>query len=181
LPGSQGRLTIEECKVPKAGVFEVTGDILQSRAQVIAHGVSPNDNFGQGLALSLREQWPAMYKDFRHHAQVGHQEPGSLWAWGGADGRRIVALFTQEPPKNKGGRPGRATLQHVGHALRELRKLIEAEQFTSVALPRLATGVGELEWADVAPLVHQHLDGVGIPVIVYSTYRPGVAADEPLD
>jgi O-acetyl-ADP-ribose deacetylase (regulator of RNase III) len=181
LPGSQGRLTIEECKVPKAGVFEVTGDILQSRAQVIAHGVSPNDNFGQGLALSLREQWPAMYKDFRHHAQVGHQEPGSLWAWGGADGRRIVALFTQEPPKNKGGRPGRATLQHVGHALRELRKLIEAEHFTSVALPRLATGVGELEWTEVAPLVHQHLDGVGIPVIVYSTYRPGVAADEPID
>jgi O-acetyl-ADP-ribose deacetylase (regulator of RNase III) len=166
--------------VSKAGVFEVTGDILLSRAQVIAHGVSPDDNFGQGLALSLREQWPAMYKDFRHHAQVARQESGDLWAWAGADGRRIVALFTQEPPKNKGGRPGRATLQHVGHALRALRKLIEAEKFTSLALPRLATGVGELEWADVAPLVRQHLGDAGIPVIVYSTYRPGVAAQEPV-
>jgi len=166
--------------VPKAGIIEVTGDILKTRAQVIAHGVSPNDNFAQGLALSLREQWPAMYKDFRHHAQLGQQQPGGLWAWGGAEGRRIVALFTQEPPKNKGGRPGRATLQHVGHALRELRKLIDSEGFASVALPRLATGVGELEWSDVAPLVQQHLGDLDIPVIVYTIYRPGVAADEPL-
>jgi O-acetyl-ADP-ribose deacetylase (regulator of RNase III) len=64
--------------------------------------------------------------------------------------------------------------------LRELRKLAEAERFTSIALPRLATGVGELDWDDVAPLVRQHLEGLGIPVIVYTTYRPGVAAEEPL-
>jgi O-acetyl-ADP-ribose deacetylase (regulator of RNase III) len=166
--------------VAKAGIHEVTGDILKSRAQVIAHGVSPNDNFGQGLALSLREQWPAMYKDFRHHAQLGGQESGGLWAWAGADGRRIVCLFTQEPPQGKGGHGGRATLQHVGHALRALRKLAKAEQFTSIALPRLATGGGELPWNDVAPLVRQHLGDLGVPVIVYSTYRAGVAADEGL-
>ncbi len=164
----------------KAGIHEVAGDILKTRAQVIAHGVSPHDNFGQGLALSLREQWPAMYKDFRHHAQLGEQEPGGVWTWGGADGRRIVALFTQEPPNHKGGHGGRATLQHVGHALRELRKLIEREKFTSVALPRLATGVGELEWSEVAPLIRQHLGDAGIPVIVYATYRSGVAAEEPV-
>lgn len=164
----------------KAGIHEVAGDILQTRAQVIAHGVSPHDNFGQGLALSLREQWPAMYKDFRHHAQLGEQEPGGLWAWGSADGRRIVALFTQEPPNHKGGHGGRATLQHVGHALRELRKLIEREKFTSIALPRLATGVGELEWPEVAPLIRQHLGDAGIPVMVYATYRSGVVAEEPV-
>ncbi|MBX3705924.1 MAG: macro domain-containing protein [Pseudomonadales bacterium] len=147
---------------------------------MIAHGVSPHDNFGQGLALALREAWPALYKDFRHHAQVGDQQPGGLWTWAAADGRRIVCLFTQEPPQSKGGRPGRATLQHVGHALRALRRLAEAERFSSIALPRLATGVGELDWQDVAPLVRQHLGDLGIPVVVYATYRPGVAAEEPL-
>ena len=46
---------------------EVTGDILLSTAGAIAHGIAPHDNFKQGLALSLREQWPGMYKDFRHY------------------------------------------------------------------------------------------------------------------
>ena len=46
-----------------------TGDILMSRDQAIAHGVGPHDNFAQGLALSLRERWPAMYKDFRHYCR----------------------------------------------------------------------------------------------------------------
>ena len=30
---------------------EVTGDILLTTAGAVAHGVAPNDNFKQGLAL----------------------------------------------------------------------------------------------------------------------------------
>lgn len=36
-------------------IQEVSGDILLSRAAVIAHGVSPNDDFHLGLAHALRE------------------------------------------------------------------------------------------------------------------------------
>ncbi len=47
-------------------IYEVSGDILLSEARAIAHGVAPNDNFANRLpALSLREHWPALYKDFR--------------------------------------------------------------------------------------------------------------------
>ena len=59
-------------------LYEVTGDILLTRAQAIVHGVSPNDHFAQGLALALREQWPAMYKDFRHFTQLKHPSPASF-------------------------------------------------------------------------------------------------------
>jgi len=44
-------------------IQEVEGDILLSKAGAVAHGVAPHDNFANGLALALREQWPAMYKD----------------------------------------------------------------------------------------------------------------------
>ena len=71
-------------------IKEVQGDILLSGAQAIAHGVSPNDNFAQGLALSLREQWPALYKDFRHYCHDAHPKAGDAWLWGAADGTRIV-------------------------------------------------------------------------------------------
>lgn len=160
-------------------LYQVAGDILLSRASAIAHGVSPSDNFGQGLALSLREQWPALYQDFRHYCKTQHPDPGSLWTWVGADRRRIINLFTQEPPRSPGQHPGRATVQHVGHALKALHRLVEAEKISSLALPRLATGVGALDWTVVEPLLKQHLGDLGIPVIVYVTYHPGQAAAEP--
>jgi len=160
-------------------LHEVTGDILLSRAAAIAHGVSPNDNFHQGLALSLREQWPSLYQDFRHYCKTQKAEAGELWAWAGADGRRIINLFTQDPPRSTGQHPGRATVQHVGHALKRLRILVEAEKIASLALPRLATGVGGLEWTAVHPLLEQHLGALKIPVIVYTRFEKGVVAREP--
>lgn len=166
---------------PAPGIHAVSGDILATRAQAIAHGIAPNDDFHSGLALSLREHAPALYKDFRHYCQTTHPRPGSLWTWTGADGRRIINLFTQEPAEgHHGGRPGRATVSHVRHALKALRAEIEREGIRSLALPLLATGVGGLDWTEVAPLVHEALADAGIPVFVYTFYRPGESADEGL-
>ncbi len=161
-------------------ISEVAGDILLTQAQAIAHGVAPNDPFQSGLAHQLRERWPAMYKDFRHYCQTQHPKPGELWAWMSADGKRIINLFTQEAAYDHGAKPGKASVQHIGHALRALRRLAESERFSSVALPRLATGVGGLAWSEVAPLLRQHLDDLGVPVIVYTTYHAGQKATEPL-
>ena len=162
-------------------IKEISGDILLTRAQVIVHGVAPNDPFHSGLALQLRERWPAMYKDFRHYCQSQHPKPGTLWAWMGADGTRVVSLFTQDGAEgHHGGNPGPATLQHLSHALHELQKLAIAEHFTSLALPRLATGVGRLAWNDVKPLIAQQLGALNIPVLVYATYHAGQKADEGL-
>ncbi len=158
---------------------QVQGDLLLSKAAVLVHGVAPNDPFSQGLALSLREHWPALYKDFRHYCQTYHPKPGELWTWMGADGKRVVNLFTQGAVEgHHGGKPGRASLSAVGHALKALQKLAGQEKFSSLALPRLATGVGGLEWSDVQPLVEQHLGSLGIPVYVYSVFHAGVAAVE---
>lgn len=159
-------------------IHEVTGDILLSKAAAVAHGVAPNDNFGSGLAMALREQWPAMVKDFRHYCQVSHPKPGELWSWAGAGGVRILNLMTQEPAPGHGSNPGKARVEHVNHCLKALRKTIESEKIGSVALPKLATGVGGLDWEAVKPLLEKHLGDLSIPVYVYSTYRPGVQAKE---
>jgi O-acetyl-ADP-ribose deacetylase (regulator of RNase III) len=157
----------------------VSGDILLSKAQAIAHGVAPNDPFSTGLALSLREHWPAMYKDFRHFCQTTHPKPGSAWTWGGAGGPRVVNLFTQEAAHDHGAKPGKATVEHVNHALRDLRQVMESERFSSLALPRLATGVGGLSWEEVSPLITRHLGDLKVPVYVYVSFQKGVAASEP--
>jgi O-acetyl-ADP-ribose deacetylase (regulator of RNase III) len=158
-------------------ITDVAGDIVLSTAAV-AHGVAPNDNFASGLALALRTRWPGMYKDFRHFCQVSSPKPGELWVWSGPGGVRIVNLFTQDPPPAHGENPGKARLESVNHCLRALRKAIDSEKLTSLALPRLATGVGGLDWKDVRPLIDRHLGDALIPVFVYATYHPEVKAPE---
>jgi O-acetyl-ADP-ribose deacetylase (regulator of RNase III) len=158
-------------------IKEVSGDILLSEAEVIAHGLAPKDHFTSGLALGLREEWPAMVKDFRHYCHLENPAAGGIWLWSGP-GRRIANLFTQEPARQEGGHPGKASVENVNHALRALHRLAEKEHFKSIALPRLATGVGGLEWSEVRPLIDHHLGGLNIPVILYSEYHKGVKADE---
>jgi len=156
----------------------VSGDLLLTSAKAIAHGIAPNDHFASGLALSLRRDWPALYKDFRHVLHTEHPKPGGLWVWATASGQRIINLFTQEPALNEHSRPGKATYHNVNLCLRELHKLIEAENIPSLAMPRLATGVGGLEWDQVEPLIRQHLGTLKIPIFIYTTYHPGMKAAE---
>jgi O-acetyl-ADP-ribose deacetylase (regulator of RNase III) len=146
-------------------IKEVTGDILLSKAAVIVHGVAPNDHFDNGLALSLREQHPDMYKDFRHFCKVHSPKTGTAWSWDGSDGKKLVSLFTQTPSVGHSGHPGKAHLNDVNHSLKELAKMAVHEKFESIALPKLATGVGGLEWEDVKSLVNAHFDSLGIPVL----------------
>ncbi|MCO4770251.1 MAG: macro domain-containing protein [Deltaproteobacteria bacterium] len=161
-------------------LHHVTGDILLSESEAIAHGVAPGDHFENGLALALRKQWPGMYKDFRHYCHVSHPKPGGLWAWGGPGGVRIVNLFTQDPPKGHHGtgHPGPAKVKHVNHSLKALAKLIKKEKWASVALPKLATGVGHLDWDDVEPLIEHHLGELDVEIYVYDVYHSGEKAIE---
>lgn len=166
-------------------IREVEGDILLSEAQVIAHGIATADPFDSGLALALRERFPSMVKDYRHAMHSRQPETGEIWAWGGVneDGstRGIVNLLTQGMQSQaKSARPVQAKLEDVNHALRELAKLVQSEGIKSLALPRLATGVGGLDWAEVKPLIQQHLGDLGVPVLVYEVYRKGQKADEKL-
>lgn len=156
----------------------VEGDILLSKAQVIAQGVCVNDPMDKGLALQLHNLYPAMHKDFHHWCHQHNPSEGDAWAWVSAEGKHIVNLITQEKADSHDHRHGKATLSHVQHSLKALAKIVEKEGFTSLALPRLATGVGGLDWADVLPLIEKKLGDLAIPVYVYQTYHANQAANE---
>ncbi|MBK8201700.1 MAG: macro domain-containing protein [Bdellovibrionales bacterium] len=151
-------------------IREVEGDILLSKAEALAHGVAVDDDFKQGLALQLRERWPSLYKDFRHYCQTRSPSEGEFWTWKGAGSSAIINLLTQKPPLSKGQHPGKATLSNVGHCLKKLASEVKSNGYKSLAITKLATGVGGLEWKDVKPLIDQHLGSLDIPVFVYSKY-----------
>jgi O-acetyl-ADP-ribose deacetylase (regulator of RNase III) len=157
---------------------EVTGDLLLSSANAVAHGVAPGDHFDQGLALALRERWPAMAKDFRHFCHSHGAKAGDVWTWTAPTGQRFVSLMTQAPAPSEHAHPGKATVANVRHALQALKKEIQKEGFKSVALPKLATGVGGLSWDEVHPVIVEVLGDAGVPVYLYSKYAPGEKAAE---
>ena len=166
-------------------IRDVEGDILLTRAQVIAHGIAPHDHFDSGLALALRERWPSLVRDYRHAVHSKAANPGDIWAWAGVDEdggtRRIVNLLTQNMRGDgPAAKPDKASLENVGHTLKALAQYVQKEGIKSLALPRLATGVGGLDWADVKPLVHQYLGDLSATVLVYEVYHSGVQADEQL-
>jgi O-acetyl-ADP-ribose deacetylase (regulator of RNase III) len=160
-------------------IYEVEGDLLLTRAAAIAHGVAAKDPMNQGLAAALHERYPAMHKDFHHWCQQSHPKLGSAWLWGAPGGVRIINLLTQEGGYEHGSSPRGATAASVNHALRALGKLLVAEKLPSVAVPRLATGVGGLDWDTVRPLIDNQLAALPCTVYVYAQYVPGKQAAEP--
>lgn len=160
-------------------IYKVEGDILLSKAHAIAHGVGINDPMDKGLSLELQKKYPSLPKDFHRWCHQHNTKPGEAWLWNGPDHVHIMNLITQEGMGSVENPHGKATLSNVKHALNACLKIIATEKITSIALPRLATGVGDLDWDDVLPIMENHLSGLDIPVYIYAVYRPGQQAHEP--
>jgi O-acetyl-ADP-ribose deacetylase (regulator of RNase III) len=161
-------------------IREVSGDLLLSKADVIVHCVAPSDEFQTGLAQSMREEFPEMFTAFQAYCKALHPMPGDAWTWSGQGKNgpvKIVCLFTQQQALGKGQKPGLATVESVGTALKNLRNALKKVKAKSVALPKLATGAGGLNWTDVKPIVEKQLAEVTIPVDLYTTFTKGAAAD----
>ncbi len=160
-------------------IYEVEGDMMLTRAQVIAHGVAVNDPMIRGLARKLHERFPAMVTDYSEWCQEQNPEPGKIWLWGDADKIRIVNLITQEGGGDGMGRPGRESKIAIHRALRALTKLAIDEKFTSIAMPKLGAGFGGVDWLEVRGMMDSQLDELLFPIFVYVTELDGQVASEP--
>lgn len=160
-------------------IYKIEGDILLSKALAIVHGVGVNDPMDKGLALALSNKYPHLQKDFDRWCHQHSTKPGEAWLWVGQDNDRVVNLITHESIESNEYHCYKATLINIKHALSELVKIIVHKKLTSIAVPRLGTGLGDLEWDDVWWLIENNLGELDIPVYVYVDYIPGHQAEEP--
>lgn len=161
-------------------IYKVEGDILLSKAQAIVHGVGVNDQMDKGLALQLRNKYPSLQKDLNRWCHQHDTKPGEAWLWIGQNNVHIVNLITHENMESNDHHYDKATLGNIRHALTALVKMVAFEKLASIALPRIGTGLGDLDWDDVWRLIENILGGLDIPVYVYVVYHPGQAAYEPI-
>ena len=78
-----------------------------------------------------------MARDYRHAQHGRHLGAGQAWSWAGVDNngstREIVNLLTQNMVgEGPAARPGKASLENVGHALKALAKHIQSAGSSSV-------------------------------------------------
>ena len=159
-------------------IYEVEGDILLSRAQVIVNDVGVGDPMTRGLGRKLNERYPAMVEAFREWCEESNPEPGDIWLWEAADKSQIVNLITHEGDEDptRVRRPERIA---VNRCLRRLAKMVADERFKSMAMPKIASGDFGLDWTDVRGMMDSQLSEVLGPIFVYVVELDGQVASEP--
>ncbi len=136
------------------------GDILQSRAQTIVNTVNCVGIMGKGVALAFKRKYPEMYRDYVSRCDKGEVEVGKPYSYMVED--RIVVNF----PTKQHWRSV-SHLSDIEAGLRHLGAHLKEWGITSIALPPLGCGNGQLDWSVVGPTLHRHLSTFGIPVELY--------------
>lgn len=90
-------------------IYEVEGDIMLTRAAVIAQGVAVHDPMQSDLARNLQKRYPMMREQYHAWCDANNPKPGAIWLWNrGTDKVRILNLVTQDGAdralKHSGGR-----------------------------------------------------------------------------
>lgn len=151
-------------------IHYVTGDLFLSRVQTLAHGVNCRGRMGAGIAREFRRRFPEMFNEYRRLCHNGRLRPGEVHLWKD-EPKWVLNLATQDVIEQ-------AQLSFVRGALIRVAENYNSMGITSVAVPRIASGLGGIEWAIVREEIEELWGSLPIPIFVYEVYREGITADE---
>ena len=159
-------------------IYEVEGDIMLTRAEVIAHGVTTGDPMVRGLASVLHGKFPAMVEQFQQWCIDTKAEPGQVWIWNEPGKLKIANLIIQEgdddPTRLR--RPDRIALNRC---FRELNRQASEQRINSIAMPTIGAGEFALDWHEVKGMMDSQLTTYLYPIYVYVKQLDGQVAHEP--
>ena len=137
-----------------------SGNVLDSNAQTLVNTVNCVGVMGKGIALAFKKRYPAMFKDYVARCDRKEVELGRPYVYRESD--HLVLNF---PTKNHWRAVSR--LQDIVDGLEYLEKHYKEWGITSLAVPPLGCGNGQLEWKVVGPTLARHLARFDIPVELY--------------
>ena len=143
----------------------IEGDIFESPAQVIVNTVNTVGVMGKGLALSFKQRYPQMFEKYKLACEKHQLTIGKLMLFYEAD--HWLLMF---PTKENWRNPSK--LEYIEKGLMKFVQTYAEKNITSIAFPRLGCGNGELNWADVKPIMERSLKKLPIDVYI-SWYKSG--------
>lgn len=148
------------------------GDIFESQAQTLVNTVNCVGVMGKGIALGFRKRFPDMYENYVARCNAHQVKLGQPYLY-----RRLMPPWILNFPTKEHWRSV-ARLQDVVRGLYHLENHYKEWGITSLAVPPLGCGEGQLEWRVVGPTLYRHLSKLEIPVELYAPYGTPAAEME---
>lgn len=144
-----------------SNVKVVKGDLLESRQQTLVNTVNTVGVMGKGIALAFKKRYPDMFEDYVRRCERGDVVLGRPYVFEAAD--HLVVNFP-----TKGHWRAVSRLDDIVEGLEHLEANYKEWGVTSLAVPPLGCGNGQLEWEVVGPTLVRHLSRLEIPVELYA-------------
>ena len=140
------------------------GDVLESKAQTLVNTVNCVGIMGKGIALAFKKRFPDMYEDYVRRCRSGEVMLGQPYLY-----RRKAEPWILNFPTKEHWRSV-ASLDAMIRGMRYLLEHYTQWGITSLAVPPLGCGEGQLEWRVVGPTLYRYLSQMDIPVRLYAPY-----------
>lgn len=152
-----------------------TGNLLESRAEMLVNTVNCVGVMGRGVALAFKHAYPANYEAYRRACKQGEVRPGRMFVFetGLLENPKYIVNF----PTKRHWR-GKSDLGDIESGLAALLDEVRAREIRSIAVPPLGAGLGGLPWPDVrAQIVAAFVEMPEVEVLVY---EPSTEATTPV-
>jgi len=140
------------------------GDLFQSKAQTLVNTVNCVGIMGKGVALEFKKRFPGMYEDYVQRCQMKQVKLGQPYLY-----KQLIPPWILNFPTKDHWRSV-SRLEDIIHGLQHLVQHYQEWGITSLAVPPLGCGQGQLEWRVVGPTLYRYLDRLAIPVELYAPY-----------
>ncbi len=142
----------------------VQGNLFDSDAQTLVNTVNTVGVMGKGVALEFRRRFPDMYLDYLRRCKAGEVQLGRPYHYRGLHPPFVLNF----PTKKHWRSPSR--LEDIVRGLEYLLGHYQEWGITSLAVPPLGCGYGQLEWRVVGPVLYRELTKLAIPVELYAPF-----------
>jgi O-acetyl-ADP-ribose deacetylase (regulator of RNase III)/uncharacterized protein YwgA len=142
----------------------LVGDILKSKAQTLVNTVNCVGIMGKGIALEFKNRFPEMFKDYVQRCSRNEIHVGRPCLYKSLFGQQIVNFPT------KGHWKSISKASDVEKGMDYLLSHYKSWNITSIAIPPLGCGNGQLDWKVVGPLIYKRAKQMDIPVEIYAPY-----------
>lgn len=139
-------------------IFDEPHNLLETELQTLVNPVNTEGVMGAGLALAFRDKFPGLLDEYREACREDVFSRLGLFVFDVDVSRKVLCL----PTKRQWRHPSR--IEWIEEGLWYLAKDYESYGITSLAIPEVGCGRGQLSWADVRPLIYQYLDPISLPV-----------------
>lgn len=142
----------------------IIGDMFKSKAQTLVNTVNCVGIMGKGIALEFRKRFPEMHEDYLRRCEAKEVKLGQPYLF-----RSLLPPWILNFPTKDHWRSV-SRLEDIIRGLRHVERHYREWGITSLAVPPLGCGHGQLEWRVVGPTLYRHLKRLDIPVELFAPY-----------